>query len=77
MEWIKYTGINKKFLTTQSGMAKCPRCGHVFYYEHGRLVTLIAPRIGKSTNFPSACPQCGCVNCKRLTIIDYLLHKDR
>lgn len=37
MNWIKYTGLNKDFLTTQSGMAKCPQCGHVFYYTHGRL----------------------------------------
>lgn len=36
MKWIKYTGLNKNFLTTQLGMARCPQCGYVFYYEHGR-----------------------------------------
>lgn len=73
MDWIKYTGLNKHFLTTQSGMAKCPQCDHVFYYEHGRGVYLII-KIGQSTNFPSPCPKCGCSNCKRLSVVEYILH---
>ncbi len=77
MEWIKYTGLNKNFLTTQSGMAKCPQCGHVFYYEHGRFLTEIPPMIGRSTNFPSPCPKCGCGQCKRLTLIDYIKRERR
>lgn len=59
MNWIKYTGLNKDFLNTQSGMAKCPQCGHVFYYTHGRMLPTVC-QIGKSTNFPSPCPRCGC-----------------
>ena len=75
MEWIKYTGLNKNILTTQSGMAKCPQCGYVFYYERGRALPPAAYRIGQSTNFPTPCPKCGCGKCKRLTLVDYIKRK--